>query len=176
MADEVSEESFLPPLVTRIDLITDQVTVWDFPFSFGALVELTEGEFTDGVRNLSELPDLQTGTRLFIETEAVSGQQTWLSMEIVAGFPASRLPQVFSLFTGRQLIFGLIGGGVGVLNLSNVARFAIHPEPVPIGAVDGSNGHRDANHDLRRLHPRAKREMLASSLNRNPAPIETREE
>lgn len=176
MADDISEESFLPPLVTRIDLITDQVTVWDFPFSFGALIELTEGEFSEGVRRLSELPDAQTGTRLFIETETVSGQRTWLSMEIVAGFPAARMAQVFSLFTGRQLVFGLIGGGVGVLNLSNVARFAIHPEPVPIVAVDGSNDRRDGNHVLQQVRPRARREPLASSHNKNPAHIETREE
>lgn len=138
IADGEAQGSFLPPRVTRIDLVTDHVTVWDFPFAFGALLELSEGEFLDGVRALSEPPNLQTGTHLFLDTETVSGQRTCLWMDVVAGFPAARIAQVYSLFKERQLIFGLREGGVGVLNPANVARFAVFPEPVTINAVNGS--------------------------------------
>src|SRR5579864_9292596 len=81
ISDGEAQGSFLPPRITRIDLVTDQVTVWDFPFAFGALIELSEGEFLDGVRALSEPADLRTGTRLFIDTEAVSAQRTCLWMD-----------------------------------------------------------------------------------------------
>src|SRR5215469_13987431 len=47
-----AEDSFLPPRVTRIDMMTDEATVWDFPFAFGALIELSEAEFLDGVRTM----------------------------------------------------------------------------------------------------------------------------
>ena len=43
----------------------------------------------------------------------------------------------------RQLIFGLRAAGVGVLNLANVARFAIHPEFI--------NGSADARGAKRRI-------------------------
>lgn len=138
IADGEVQGSFLPPRITRIDLMTDQVTVWDFPFAFGALIELSEGEFLDGVRALSESANLRTGTRLFFDIQAVSSQRTCLWMDVVAGFPAARMAQVYSLFDERQLIFGLREGGVGVLNPANVAQFAIFPEPVAINTVKGS--------------------------------------
>ena len=165
IADEDAQHSFLPPRITRIDLMTDLVTVWNFPFAFGALIELSEGEFLDGVRALSELPDFQTGTRLFLDTEAVSGQRTCLWMEVAAGFPAARMAQVYSLFNERQLIFGLRECGVGVLNPANVARFAVFPEPVPVNVVNGSDKSSDDKPDFdARNRSRNGKPQLSASL------------
>lgn len=167
IADGEAQDSFLPPLITRIDLITDQVTVWDFPFAFGALIELSEGEFLDGVRSLPEPPNLREGTRLFLDAESVSGQRTCLWMEVVAGFPAARMAQIYSLFNERQLIFGLRDGGVGVLNPANLVRFAIFPEPLTTSTVNGSEDHRQENFDCRAVcdRPRNGKHRPAASLN-----------
>lgn len=173
IADGESQGSFLPPRITRIDLVTDQVTVWDFPFAFGALIELSEGEFLDGVRALSELPNLRTGTRLFLDIQTVSSQRTCLWMEVVAGFPAARMPQVYSLFQERQLIFGLREGGVGVLNPANVAQFAIFPEPVAINAMNGSGIDSEEKLDFRsaRNRPRNEKPHPAASLDIYPTHV-----
>ncbi len=171
IADEDSQASFLPPRITRIDLLTDVVTVWDFPFVFGALIELSEGEFLDGVRSLSDLSDFQTRTRLFLDTEAVSGQRTCLWMDIVAGFPAARMAEVYSLFNERQLIFGLREGGVGILNPANVARFAVFPEPVPVNVINGSGKHANEKPSFHAVYDRSRngKPLPASSLDDYPA-------
>ena len=178
IADGESQGSFLPPRITRIDLVTEQVTVWDFPFAFGALIELSEGEFLDGVRALSEPPNMRDGTRLFIDTEMVSGQRTCLWMEVVAGFPAARMVQIYSLFKERQLIFGLREGGVGVLNPANVARFAIFPEPVTINAVSRSEVDLEQRLNFRALRNRPKngKPRPAAFLDNYPTPIRFHQE
>ncbi|HWC59279.1 MAG TPA: hypothetical protein VHC44_06250, partial [Verrucomicrobiae bacterium] len=50
VADDFLQKTYMPPLIARIDLITDQLSVWDFPFLLGALDELTESEFVEQVR------------------------------------------------------------------------------------------------------------------------------
>lgn len=173
-ADEDLQMSFFPPRVTRVDLITDRATVWDFPFAFGALYELAEDEFADGLRAFCESPDSRSGSRIFFEIEMVGEKRTCLEMEIVSGFPAARLAKIFSLFNGRQLIFGLLAGGVGVLNLSNVARFAIHPEPVPIKAVNSVENRHEVS-DVRGREENG-RVVSTASLKRDSARIESRQE
>lgn len=177
IADGEAQGSFLPPRITRIDLVTDQVTVWDFPFAFGALIELSEGEFLDGVRALSEPPNMRTGTRLFLDIQSVSSQRTCLWMEVVAGFPAARMTQVYSLFKERQLIFGLREGGVGVLNSANVAQFAIFPEPVTINTV-GSEIDSEEKLDFRavRNRPRNEKPHPAASLDNYPTHVRFHQE
>ncbi len=137
IADEDSSMAFLPPLVTRLDLITHRLSVWDFPFVLGAPVELTKAEFMEGLSDLDQRgrADSRSGLPVFLDLEMVNGQHAFLWMQIVAGMPAARLGRVYSIFRERRLIFGLRKCGIGVLNLSNMARFSVYPEP-PDTATD----------------------------------------
>jgi len=130
VADEREAATFLPPLVTRVDLITDRLSVWDFPFVIGAMLELTEAEFIGQVHGprRTEHPHLRGDFPMFLDIEMVSGQHAFLRMEIIAGLPAEQLLRIYSLLKERRLIFGLHTCGVGILNLANVARFLVHPE------------------------------------------------
>ena len=147
IADEHSAAAFLPPLVTRVDLITDRLSVWDFPFAIGALVELTETEFLEHLhgRQRPEPPHLQGDFPVFLDIEMVNGQHTLLWMEIIAGLPTERLLSIYSLLKERHLIFGLRTNGIGVLNLANMVRFLVHPKPPEAKTVAGlasqENGH-----------------------------------
>jgi hypothetical protein len=58
-------------------------------------------------------------------------------MEIIAGLPTERLLTMCFLLKERRLIFGLSSGGVGVLNLANMLRFLVHPEPQQAATVNG---------------------------------------
>ncbi len=131
IADEHSAAAFIPSLVTRIDLITDRFSVWDFPFVIGALVELSEAEFLGHLYGLrrSEPPHLRGDFPVFLDIEMVGGQHALLWMEIIAGLPAERLLSIYSLLKERYLIFGLRTCGIGVLNLANMVRFLVHPKP-----------------------------------------------
>lgn len=145
ITDEDSEITLVAPLITRIDLVTSELSVWDFPFVLGALVEVTEAEFTEGIRNLKGGEALHSpgGIPVFLDLEMVNCQRLFLWMQLVAGLPAARLERVYSLLKERHLLFGLRTGGIGILNLANLVRFAVHPEP-PRTPTTGSA--RDARH------------------------------
>lgn len=137
--DDGVEIALVPPLITRIDLVTDRLSVWDFPFTLGALVELTDGEFMEGVQSLQALDARSTSNELpvYLDLEMVNGERIFLWMQVVAGLSNGRLGKIYSLLKERRLIFGLRVGGVGILNLSNLVRFSVHPEPAPETALDG---------------------------------------
>jgi hypothetical protein len=130
IAGDNSLASFTVHQVTRIDLITDLLSVWDFPFVIGALVELTEMEFREFLhdRQRRAQPCTSGDYPVFLEIEMVNGQHSFLWMEIIAGLPADRLLKIYSLLKARSLIFGLRSGGIGILNLANMVRFSIHPD------------------------------------------------
>jgi len=70
----------------------------------------------------------------------------WLETDIhqiVRGLSAARLRRIHSLVTERQLIFDLPAGGIGVLNLSYLVRFAVHPG-LPESVLMGDPGSADA--------------------------------
>ena len=86
ITDDDIELTFVAPLITRIDLVTRDLSVWDFPFALGALVEVTETEFAEGLQNLKdgEAPRSPGGIPVFLDLEMVDGQRLFLWMQIVA--------------------------------------------------------------------------------------------
>ena len=130
IADNHSVATFIPPLITRIDLITDRLSVWDFPFVIGALVELTETEFQEFLHGWQRRLQrrLSDDFPVFLKIEMVNGQRLFLWMEIVAGLPTDRLQRIYSLLQKRSIIFGLRVGGIGILNPANIVRFLVYPD------------------------------------------------
>ena len=126
-----SETALVPSLITRVDLITDQLSVWDFPFAIGALVELTEAEFHDFLagRRQGMQPHSPSDFPMSLEIELADGHRVFLWMEIIAGYPTDQLLKSCSLLKERSLVFELLAGGAGVLNPENIASFMIHPDP-----------------------------------------------
>jgi hypothetical protein len=153
IAGNHSVTTFIPSLITRVDLITERLSVWDFPFIIGALLELTETEFQEFLsdRQRRVQPGLSGDFPVFLDIEMVNGQRLFLWMEIVAGLPPDRLRRIYSLLKERSLIFGLRTGGIGVLNLANMVRFSVHPDPLaglaearPVHQANGSQPDRCA--------------------------------
>lgn len=140
--DDGTELTLAIPLVTRIDLITDRLSVWDFPFLFGAPVEVTEAEFQNGLLDLQQWdqPATRNTTPLFIDLEMVDGQRLFLWMEVVAGISAARLSRMRTLLKERHLIFGLRTGGIGLLNLANLLRLSVYPELLDADAASAQGG------------------------------------
>jgi hypothetical protein len=130
IAGNHSVTTFIPPLITRIDLITDRLSVWDFPFAIGALLELTETKFQEFVHGWQQQSQRRSSDDfpVFLEIEMVDGQRLFLWMEIVAGLPDDRLLRIYSLLKKRSIIFGLRAGGIGILNPANMVRFLVYPD------------------------------------------------
>ena len=164
LAADQSPIHFIPPLVTRIDLVTDLLSVWDFPFVLGAPRELTEAEFREQLRDLEPQPGSHAsdGSPMFFDLQMVSGLQCHLRMEVVIGSKEERLSRIFSILKRRSLLFGLRGRGIGVLNLSNLVRFTVHPDPDET-SVNGSGRQPSAsrNHNERTNPSHPKRRKTA---------------
>jgi len=126
------ETTFIPSLITRVDLISDQLSVWDFPFVIGALLELTETGFQEFLHERQQRvqPRLSGDLPTSLEVEMANCQRAFLWMEVIAGFPASQLLRAYSSFKERSLVFGRRTGGIGVLNPANIVRFTVHPDPL----------------------------------------------
>jgi hypothetical protein len=145
IVEDDTEVALVSPLITRVDLVTNRLSVWDFPFVLGALTEVTEAEFMEGFEGFNGSE--QSGdVPLFLSLEMVGGERLYLSMRVVAGVSTAQLGKVYSLLKERRLIFGLRTGGVGVLNISNLLGFSVHPEP-PIFVASELHPLNDYSHD-----------------------------
>lgn len=131
IADDNAEIAFFPSQLTRIDLITDRYTVWDFPFVLGAPVELTEPEFMECIGNLPQLKSTRSPSDIpvFLDLTLAESQRSFFWMDVVGGLPALRLDRIHSLLKARHFIFGLRTDGIGILNLASLTDFSIHPKP-----------------------------------------------
>ena len=144
--------TLISALVTRVDLINDQLSVWDFPFVIGALLELTETEFHEFLneRQRRVQPRLSGDFPTSLEIEMVNSQRAFLWMEVIAGFPTSQLFRAYSSLKERSLVFGLRTGGIGVLNPANIVRFTVHQDPLN-GPAEVWEFHRDNGSNSNRL-------------------------
>jgi len=131
--DDDGEFTFAAAEVQRIDLITDRLSVWDFPFIIGTHVELTEGEFRGCVGALQRgKPTSSAAMPVYISVEMTAGQRYFFWMQAIGGLGAIRANGIGSVIQMPQLVFGLRTGGVGILNLAHMENFSIYPEPTPV--------------------------------------------
>ena len=139
ISDGDATVTFLPPTLARIDLMSDCLSVWDYPFALGALVELTEPEFLEFLRQPRPRPPANSanGTPVCLKLEMLHGQPVFLWMQVIAGLPPARWQKIHSLLEERRLIFDLRAGGIGVLNLANLVRASIHPDPAELAGAAG---------------------------------------
>lgn len=84
VADDDSEITLPTSHLTRIDLITDRLSVWDFPFVMGALMELTESEFLECTSNSIETEKIQASDApVFLDITMAQNQRLYFWMEVV---------------------------------------------------------------------------------------------
>jgi len=146
--------AFIPPLVTRVDLVTDRLTVWDFPFVLGAPHELTEAAFQQQLCDVrQQWRSARDESLMLLEIQMVSGLRCFLQMNVVAGVREEQIRQFFSLLRKRSLIFGLRAAGIGILNLANMVRFTVHPDP-------DEDARESAGGDVRSAKPNAGQRTL----------------
>jgi hypothetical protein len=129
--DGDSEITFATSALARIDLITDRLSVWDFPFVLGAHVELTQTEFRECLDHPQpwKSPGWHGDMPLFLEISMARNQGYFFWMEVATGLSAVRMSRIQAMLKDPCLIFGLRTVGIGVLNLANMEDFAVHPEP-----------------------------------------------
>jgi hypothetical protein len=114
--------------VTRIDLVSPQLSEWDFPDGVVGAVELSERTFRGLVSDpqLKESPETsrRDSTMAFLDIAMVRGRHSFLAMELAAG-PAA--DQINGLHLLPGLSFRMRLGGISLLNFANLSRLTIHP-------------------------------------------------
>ena len=137
IAGEYSLTAFVASKITRIDFISEEFACWEFPPEVSDLVELSEDEFHQRLRQNGsaqmekrEKPQAPGDYAVrFLNVEMLGGQQIFLAIEIIVELPAERLNRIHFLLSSPALYFRLRQGGNGILNLANMVRFTTYPGP-----------------------------------------------
>lgn len=128
---EDTEHTFAPSELTRVDLVTDQLSVWDFPFVLGAHMELTGAEFREFITPgpAWESSGWPVDLPVLMKFAMNNGGHYFFRLEVAGGLSAMRMSRIDSMLKRGHLIFGLRAGGIGILNLANATHFSVYPEP-----------------------------------------------
>jgi len=137
IAGDYSLTAFVASKISRIDFISEEFACWEFPPEVSDLVELSEDEFhqrlrQNGSAQMEKREKPQTPgdfAMRFLHVEMLGGQQIFLAIEFVVELPADRLNKIHFLLSAPALHFRLRQGGSGVLNLTNMVRFTTYPGP-----------------------------------------------
>ena len=144
IAGDYSLTSFVPSRVNRVDLIAEDLPLWEQAADILDVIELPEDEFRERshVNDPSRLERRRSPKRtgefavVFVEIEMTGGSRVFLAAEIQVALEAERLPRLHMLFSAPAIHFQLLQGGISILNLKNLVRFTFNPGPdvTPINA------------------------------------------
>lgn len=137
IADGDAITSMLVSKITRIDLVTEQLTDLIFPSGIVDAVELTDTEFETLVHNpmmreqWDQMRTKDDSLVTFLDMEMADGQRLLLTTEMHVAQQSDALWDAnwFPL-EGSSLCFRMRSGGVSVLNLANLVRLTFFPKPV----------------------------------------------
>jgi hypothetical protein len=127
--------------VARIDLAGEGLPRWKPPSGIGMsirdIVELPEQEFLYQVeaRDLKHLERGRVGfapgkpAAVCVAIQLVGGRHMYLKVQIVDVPRAERLQRIRPFMELPGLSFRLVGGGLGLVNLTNAVKFSAYPGP-----------------------------------------------
>jgi hypothetical protein len=135
VGSEHSKSVFVAAEIIRVDFLHHSFQCWEFPRGWSDIVELSEEEFRKHAR-LDE-PSLMarreqrtpTGDILvsFIKLQMRGGQPLFVMVEAAAKLPAESHSFMQFLLSKGAIHMRLRGGGIGVLNLANLAAYSVYP-------------------------------------------------
>lgn len=141
IAGESSVTTFIVSKIARIDLAGEGVAAWKPKAETPDLVEIPQEEFLtkgswQGLENVERgKPHHAAGQSFvgFIEVCFVGDRRVYLKFQGLAALPAERLRRIHSFLALPSLSFRLSdGGGLGIINLRNAAKFTAYPGPAEV--------------------------------------------
>ena len=143
IAGDYSLTTFIASRVNRVDLIAEDLPLWEYPTDILYVVELPEDDFRERshVNDPARLERRRSPKRtgefavVFVEVEMTGGDRIFLAAEIQVGLEVERRQRLHMLFSAPAVHFRLLQGGISILNLKNLVRFTINPGPdvTPMG-------------------------------------------
>ena len=139
---EHSKSVFVAAEIIRVDFLHVSFQCWEFPRGYSDIVELSEEEFRKHARldepSLMVKRDRPTpaGDPLvsFIKLQMRGGQPLFAMVEAAVKLPAESQSFMQFMLSKAAVHMRLRGGGIGVLNLANLAAYTVYPGVAQIPA------------------------------------------
>ena len=135
IGSEHSKSVFVAAEVTRVDFLHDSFRCWEFPGGYSDIVELSEEEFRENAR--LDQPALMAkreqptpvGDLLvsFVKLQMRGGRPQFVMVEAPVKLPAESQSFMQFMLSKAAVHMRLRGGGIGVLNLANLAGYTVYP-------------------------------------------------
>jgi hypothetical protein len=137
-----SKAVFVSAEILRVDFIQDAFQCWEFPGGYSDIVELSEEEFRQHAH--LDQPALMArreqptpaGDLLvsFVKLQMKGGSPQFVMVEIPVKLPVENQSFMQFMLSKGSVHMRLRGGGIGVLNLANLAGYTVYPGVAQIPA------------------------------------------
>jgi hypothetical protein len=142
IGSEHSKTVFVTAETIRVDFLHDSFQFWTFPAGYSDIVELSEEEFRRHAHldqpemmvkreRPTPLDDLIVS---FVRLQMRGGDPLFVMVEAPAKLPAESQSFMQFLLSKGAIHMRLRGGGIGVVNLANLAAYAVYPGVAQIPA------------------------------------------
>src|SRR5437667_7742001 len=142
IGSEHSKAVFVSAETIRVDFIQHSFQCWQFPGGYSDIVELSEEEFRKHAhldqRGLMAKRDqpIPVGDLLvsFLKLHMRGGCPLFVMVEVPVKLPAESQSFMQFLLSKGSVHMRLRGGGIGILNLANLAAYTVYPGVAQIPA------------------------------------------
>lgn len=135
IAGAYSKSVFVGSAIVRIDFVQHFCPCWSFPEGYSDIVDLSEADFRKNAH--LDQPELMTRREQptptgdlfvsFLKLEFRSAEPLYLMAELSVKLPAENQSFMRFLLSKTGLHLRLRGGGVGVVNLAQLAGYTAYP-------------------------------------------------
>src|SRR2546426_756199 len=142
IGSEHSKAVFVSAEVIRVDFVQDAFQCWEFPGGYSDIVELSEAEFREHARldRPAQMTKREQPTPVgdllvsFVKLQMRGGRPLFVMVEIPVKLPAESQSFMQFMLSKASIHMRLRGGGIGVLNLANLAAYTVYPGVAQIPA------------------------------------------
>ncbi len=142
VGSEHSKAVFVSAETVRVDFLQDSFQCWDFPGGYSDIVELSEEEFREHARldEPAQMTRREQATPVgdllvsFVKLQMRGGRPLFVMIEVPVKLPAESQSFMQFMLSKASVHMRLRGGGIGVLNLANLAAYAVYPGVAQIPA------------------------------------------
>ena len=142
IGSEHSKAVFVSCEIIRVDFLHDSFQCWQFPGGYSDVVELSEEEFRKNARldQPAQMTKREQPTHVgdllvsFVKLQMRGGRPLFAMVEIPVKLPAESQSFMQFMLSKTSVHMRLRGGGIGVLNLANLAAYTVYPGVAQIPA------------------------------------------
>jgi hypothetical protein len=142
IGSEHSKAVFISAEIVRVDFLQDSFQCWEFPGGYSDIVELSEEEFRKRARldQPAQMAKREQPTPAgdllvsFAKLQMRGGHPQFVMVELLAKLPAENQSFMQFMLSKAAVHMRLVGGGLGVLNLANLAGYTVYPGVAQIPA------------------------------------------